>query len=197
MSENSLFALLLRAPWPVSFALVGVIALAARALLPPAYFLTGALAGFPFLVVGCVAAWRQLRAPRPAQVAAQLQALDAMHWRDFAARLEAAWGRAGHAVERLDGSGNNSNDTSGGAADLCLNKGGQSTLVSARRWKAAAHGVEPLRALHAAMLARAAPAGIYVLGQGGQLSDKAGAFAREHAITVLQGQALARLLLGR
>lgn len=190
ISENSLFALLLRAPFWVSCALAGALALAAQALLPPAYALAGALSGFPFLVVGAIAGWRQLRAPRPAQLVALEQALATMRWSDFAALLEAAWGRAGHCVERIGDHG------SGAAADLCLTQGGRATLVSARRWKAAEHGIEPLRALHAAMLERAAPAGIYVLGQG-RLSDQASAFARTHSIALLQGQALARLLLGR
>jgi restriction system protein len=34
MSKNSLFAILLRSPWWMSFGLVAAIALAARALLP-------------------------------------------------------------------------------------------------------------------------------------------------------------------
>ncbi len=75
-----------------------------------------------------------------------------------------------------------------------LTQGGKTTLVSAKRWKAATHGVEPLRELHAAMLASEAPAGVYVAALG-QVSDNAHAFAREHGIVVLQGDAVAQLLL--
>lgn len=185
MAEKSLFAMLLRSPWWISFALVAVIVLAAGALLPREYFVVGALAGFPILVVGCIAAWRQLRAPSPAKVAEMLDAVQSMPWRSFADTLNTAWTREGCTVQHLP---------AGGAADLALAKGGQTTLVSARRWKAATHGVEPLRDLHAAMQARGATAGVYVVAQG-QLSDNARAFARDHGIVVVQAEALAQLLL--
>jgi len=186
MSENSLFAVLLRSPWWISFVVVGLIALAAGAFLPKEYFVVGALAGFPIFVVGCMAAWRQLRAPHPAKVAEMLEAVASMPWRSFADTLDAAWARAGYTVERLNG-----NNTS---ADMRLTQGGKTTLVSAKRWKAATHGVEPLRELHAAMVAADAPAGVYVAALG-QVSDNAQVFARDHGIVVLQGDAVAQLLL--
>lgn len=187
MAEKSLFAMLLRSPWWVSFLVVGLIVLASGALLPKEYFVVGALAGFPIFVVGCIAAWRQLRAPSPAKVAEMLDAVHSMPWRGFADTLDAAWTREGCTVERLP---------AGAAADMALSKGGQTTLVSARRWKAATHGVEPLRDLHAAMQARGAAAGVYVVTQG-QLSDNARIFARDHGIVVMQGEALAQMLLNR
>ncbi|KAH1282036.1 hypothetical protein KXX11_004006, partial [Aspergillus fumigatus] len=73
-------------------------------------------------------------------------------------------------------------------------QGGKTTLVSAKRWKAATHGVEPLRELHTAMTTADASAGVYVAALG-QVSDNAQAFAREHGIVVLQGDAVAQLLL--
>ncbi|MFY3386086.1 restriction endonuclease [Paracidovorax sp. MALMAid1276] len=187
MAEKSLFAVLLRSPWWISFAVVGLIVLASGALLPKEYFVVGALAGFPIFVVGCIAAWRQLRAPSPAKVAEMLGAVNSMPWRSFADTLAAAWERDGCTVERLAGSG---------AADLALTRGTTTTLVSARRWKAATHGVEPLRELHAAMQARDASAGVYVITQG-QLSDNARIFARDHGIAVLQDDGVARLLLNQ
>ena len=69
MAEKSLFAVLLRSPWWISFGVVGVIVLIAGALLPKDFFVVGALAGFPIFVVGCIAAWKQLRAPSPTRVA--------------------------------------------------------------------------------------------------------------------------------
>ncbi|WP_436126813.1 restriction endonuclease [Acidovorax sp. LjRoot117] len=187
MAEKSLFAMLLRSPWWVSFLVVGLIVMAAGALLPKEYFVVGALAGFPILVVGCIAAWKQLRAPNPARVAEMLDAVASMPWRSFADTLAAAWTRAGYAVERLPANG---------AADLCLTQDGRTTLVSARRWKAATHGVEPLRELHAAIQARGSSGGIYVATHG-QLSDNARLFARDHGIAVLQGDAVAVLLLSQ
>jgi restriction system protein len=186
MAEKSLFAVLLRSPWWISFLAVGVIVLAAGAFLPPQYFVVGALAGFPIFVVGCMAAWRQLRAPAPQKVAEMQETIASMPWRSFATTLAAAWGRAGYTVERL-------NDNFSGA-DLSLQNKGRTTLVSAKRWKAATHGVEPLRELQQAMLARDAQDGIYI-AMGGVVSDNAQNFARAHGISVMQGNAVAQLLL--
>ena len=185
MSPNSLFAILLRSPWWISFALVGAFSLAAVALLPRDYALAGVLGTFPFFAVGCIAAWRQWRAPSAARTSAMQASLQAMPWRALADALEAAWIAQGYQVERL---------APGGAADFVLSRGGQIQLASARRWKAAHHGVEPLRELHAMMQKRAVPAGLYLLGQG-ELSENARLFARDHGLTIVQGDALAQLLL--
>lgn len=186
MAEKSLFAMLLRSPWWISFLIVGLVILVSGALLPKEYFVVGSLAGFPVFVVGCIAAWRQLRAPSPARVAEMLDAVASMSWKTFADTLAAAWTRDGFTVERLPGNG---------AADLVLAKGGRATLVSARRWKAATHGVEPLRELHAAMRSREASAAVYVATHG-QVSDNARIYARDHGIELLQGDAVALHLLG-
>lgn len=183
MSPNSLFAILLRSPWWVSFVLVGVITLVAGAFLPAEYFIFGALGGFPIFVVGCIAAWRQMRAPSASRVAAVRAEVQALGWRAFADRLSAAWAHQGYAVQASARPG----------ADLELTQAGQTTLVSARRWKAATHGLEPLRELHAAMQASGAAQGMYVVANG-SLSDNARIFARGHGITVLQGDGLASWL---
>lgn len=185
MSENSLFALLLRSPWWISFVLVACVALISKALLPSEYFIYGALGGFPIFVVGCIAAWRQLRAPSAAKVQTMLDQTQAMPWAKFSQALTRAWAGQGYGV----------NAPSKGAVDLRLTRNGQTTLVSAKRWKAATHGVEPLRELYSAMQAENAQGGIYVAGQG-TVSETAALFARDHGITILQGPALAVLLLG-
>ena len=186
MAEKSLFAMLLRSPWWVSFVVVGLIVLASGAFLPKEYFVVGALAGFPIFVVGCIAAWKQLRAPNPAKVVEMLDAVASMPWRSFADTLASAWTRVGYTVERL-------NNHPG--ADMRLALGGKTTLVSAKRWKAATHGIEPLRELYNAMQAQNAQGALYVAGQG-SVSESAALFARDHGITLVQGPALAALLLG-
>ena len=184
MPPNSLFAVLLRSPWWISFALVGLIALVAFALLPAQYAVVGALGGLPIFVVGCMAAWRQMHAPSPARVAQALQAAQTMPWRGFADTLAAAWRQGGFEVQQLDG----------GAADFCLTKSGSTTLASARRWKATTHGVEPLRELQAEVQRQGARAGVYVALQGA-VSEQARGFARDNALALLEGDALATLLL--
>ena len=182
MSKNSLFAVLLRSPWWISFLLVGAIAVAATALLPAVYVPVGVMGGLPFLVIGVMAAWRQWHAPNPARLAEALERARNMSWPDFSNALEQAFVAQGYEVSRLKG----------GAADLQLVKGGKVTLVSAKRWKAASVGVEPLRELAAAKEALAAHLGTYI-GLG-RLTDNARRFAQEQGVHVMTGDALAILL---
>ena len=182
MAPNSLFAILLRSPWWISFIVAGAIISASIAWLPARFAIYGAIGGLPIAGVGLVAAWRQLRAPSAVQLSANVDAALAMPWREFSKALENAWQQAGYSVERVEG-----------AADLRLTEKGQVTLVSARRWKAASHGVEPLRQLHAAMQAQGADAGIYIAAQG-IVTEQAQTFARDHSLTLLPASALAQLL---
>lgn len=184
MSPNSLFAILLRSPWWISFVIAGLIGVGASVLAPDPYKLAGALGSLPLVGVGCVAAWRQLRSPSAAQADGALAVAVNQPWRDFAATLQSAWQAGAAQVQLLPGP----------TADLRLTQGGRVTLVCARRWKAATHGAEPLRQLASAMQAEGAADGIYVLAQGA-LSDSARLFARDNNIVVLQGAALAQLLL--
>ncbi|WP_342666080.1 restriction endonuclease [Simplicispira psychrophila] len=185
MAPNSLFAILLRSPWWISFVLAVAIMSASLAWLPARFAVYGAIGGLPIAGVGLIAAWRQLRAPSAMQVSANVDAALAMPWRELSKALENAWQQAGYSVERLEGTE--------GAADLRLTEKGQVTLVSARRWKAASHGVEPLRQLHAAMQAQGADAGIYIAAQG-IVTEQAQTFARDHNLTLLPASALAQLL---
>ena len=182
MAENSLFAILLRSPWWISFAVVTLFVLASFALLPPRYVVFGWMGALPFLVIGSIAAYRQLRAPSARTVEQTLQRAGSLTWPDFCAALEQAYQNQGYAVSRLDGK----------AADLRLNRSAQTTLVAARRWKAASHGVAPLRALDAARRAQDASHCRYVTL--GEPNDHARLFAKANAIELVNGAALVQLL---
>ncbi|MET0312571.1 MAG: restriction endonuclease [Burkholderiaceae bacterium] len=181
-APNSLFAILLRSPWWISFAVAAVIVTASKALLPENLWIYGAMGCFPFVVIGFMAAWKQLRAPSSAQVQALLDKAASSSWKDFSASLEAGLRKDGGTVTRMPGP----------AADFEVVKGARTALVSAKRWKAANHGVEPLRELHEAMRARDASESIYV--SLGALSDNAARFAKANNVRVLQGAELAQLL---
>jgi restriction system protein len=172
MSEKSLFAVLLRSPWWISFVLVAVIALAAGALLPKEYAGVGMLGGFPFFVIGCMAMWRQRNLPSAAELEKGLSMLSSMGWRDFSALLETAFTRQGYTVKHLNG-----------AADMQLEKKGVLTVVSAKRWKAAALGVESLRELVAARDALEARNCVCITL--GQVSAKANEYAEQNRITLI------------
>jgi restriction system protein len=137
MSEKSLFATLLRAPWWVSFLVMFGVALVAGALLPEAYKVAGMLGAFPFFVIGVMAAWRQRNAISASRIEELVAQARSMGWRDFSVLIEEALRQQGFVVTRL-------ND---GPADFQIEKNGRVTLVSAKRWKAATVGAEHLREL--------------------------------------------------
>jgi restriction system protein len=180
MSEKSLFAVLLRSPWWISFVLVAVIALAAGALLPKEYAGVGMLGGFPFFVIGCMAMWRQRNLPSAAELEKGMSMLSSMGWRDFSALLETAFTRQGYTVKHLNG-----------AADMQLEKKGVLTVVSAKRWKAAALGVESLRELVAARDALEARNCVCITL--GQVSAKANEYAEQNRITLISDADLVML----
>ena len=180
MAPNSLFAILLRSRWWISFALAGVVTLLCMALLPAHVAPFAAIAATPLWIVGCIAAWRQLRAPSPAQVQQLLAECANQPWRSFAEQLENAWRAEGYTVQAVNE----------GVVDFRLERSGQTTLVSARRWKAAHHGVEPLRELQAARAPQATA--VYIALQA--LSENAALYARDQQLVVLSGTALAALL---
>ena len=144
MSEKSLFAALLRAPWWVSFLVMLAVALVAGALLPDAYKTAGMLGAFPFFVIGVMAAWRQRNAISANRIQALLEQARGMGWRDFSVLVEEALRQQGFVVTRV----------SDGPADFLIEKNGRVTLVSAKRWKAATVGAEHLRELLAARESR-------------------------------------------
>lgn len=182
MAKNSLFAVLLRSPWWISMLLVLAFGLASAALLPAAYVPFGVMGALPFLVIGLMAAKRQWAIPSPARVAETLAKAAALPWREFADTLDAAYRAQGYDVERLNTKG----------ADLALRKGGRSTLVAAKRWKAANQGIEALRELATEMQAREVGQGIYI--SLGGVTENALRFAQAQNIQLVADTALAQLL---
>ena len=181
VSENSLFSILLRSSWWISFAVALGVLVLARLIAPEAYFVPAASLALPFLVIGAIAAWKQLRLPGAARVTATAEAVNAMSWREFSALMEQAFQREGYTVTRLDG-----------AADFKLVKMGKTTLVCCKRWKAASHGLEPLRELDRRREAEEAHDALYVALDG--VTDNARGFAGKHRIRLVEGQELAGLL---
>jgi len=184
MAEKSLFAILLRSSWWVSFAIAAGIALVARVVLPEQYAVGGMLAAIPFAGIGFVTAWRQLRAPNAARVAAAIKEIESMSWRVFSSALEDAFRRDGYAIKRLEGS----------SADFEMTKAGRTSLVSCKRWKAASTGIEPLRELVALAKARDAHEGIHIALGG--VTENARRYAAENKLRLLGGAELAQLMPG-
>ena len=183
MAPNSVFAILLRKPWWISFLVAGAFTLVAFALLPEDLRVVGALGALPFFVIGIIAFKRQWDAPSARQVEAITQAVAAMGWAEFSRALVQAYEREGYAVTRVEGGG-----------DLLLERAGGKTLVAARRWKAARHGEDGVQALVDAARAQEAASCVYLAL--GELSPNARKRVREHGVRWVQGPDLAQLLRG-
>jgi restriction system protein len=182
MSDRSMFAVLLRSPWWVSFVVVAAISLASSALLPNEYKLMGALCSFPFAVIGVMAAWRQRSHLSPSQAGALQSALANMNWREFSPLLSQAFMRQGYTVTAF----------TNGAGDFILTRQGQTTLVCAKRWKAAAWGIDNLQTLLSESESHSASQMICVSLQA--MPNTLKSFATQHRVTWLTGQSLWSLI---
>lgn len=181
-SPNSIFAVLTRKPWWVSGLVAAGIAAIALLALPPVVAPAGVCAAVPFIVIAGISAWRRRDLPSAQAIDNTVAAVGAMPWTKFADILVSGFKRDGSTVEYL----------SDKRADLTLTRSGRVAIVSARRFKVARTGVEPLNALLSAQKALDANESIYVTI--GEISDSARAFAREHNIQFMTGAELARLL---
>ena len=181
MNENSLFAILLRSSCVWSFGIAAVLIAAMVAVLPEAYRIVGVVSGLPFVVIGCMSAWRQLRSPSASRIARTAEAVRAMSWSEFRAALTDAYRRAGYDVQPIEG-----------PADLELRKEWRRSIVSCKRWKVGRTGVEPLRDLVKAKEAREAHECMYVAV--GEISDNAREFAKKNAVALIGPAELARIM---
>ena len=172
MAENSIFAILLRNPWWISFLIAAAFSLLMAALLPKHLVVFGMMGAFPFVITGAVALKRQWGAPSPAKLQAELDRLSGLSWRDFSAELEAKFVKQGYQVTRLNG----------GAADFKLEKQGTITLVTAKRYKANTHGVEALQALVTQQEAQGADKVMYVCLS--PVTAQAAKFAKEKGLVL-------------
>lgn len=178
MHENSLFAVLLRSPWWVSLLIAIAIAAGLRVFLPLEFAIFG---GLPFVVISCVAGWRQFKRPGAKRIAATLGRARALSADAFCAALEESFRRQGYSAKRGEG-----------AADLVVTQKGIVTVVGCRRWKAARTGIEPLREFDAATSEQGAHKRLYVAA--GEVTDTARAFAAKKGIALLGEEELATLL---
>jgi restriction system protein len=190
VSENSLFAILLRSSWWISFAVALALLLLVRLFVPEEYLLPASSLALPFLIIGGIVAWKQFKRPGAKRVAATIEAVTAMTWREFSVLVEQAYRREGYTVAPLAGSADFRLDKT---VDLgSMGKKDKTTLVCCKRWKAASHGLEPLRELDRQLEAENAHEAFYVALDG--VTDKAREFAGKHRIHLVGGPELTTLL---
>ena len=183
MSENSLFAILLRSRWWASLAIAAGITGLARALLPQDLWAFGAFGAVPFLVISALAARRQWKTPSSARIDEVSEACQSLSRGAFLALMTQALTDAGHKVQHAD------------PATLLVEKSGRRTVYDCARWKAASSGVEPIQAL--ALLTTRHQAHDAVFVTLGDVAQAARAHAARAGIRILGPAELALLLRGR
>ena len=181
MSQNSLFAYLLRSPAWFSFAFAVALAFIGRFFLSDNMAFYAFSFAIPFVIIGSMVIWKRRGLPSAARVSSTVEAVAAMSWREFSQLMRQAFEREGYVVSPCTG-----------AADFRLVKGGRTALVSCKRWKAASHGIEPLRDLYATRDAQEANDALYVAV--GDLTENALSFAQKNRIKLIQGPELTLLL---
>jgi restriction system protein len=179
MPRETLFQLLSRSPWWVSELVACALFALVQLFLPAIVAFATAL---PFVGIGVYAAWRQLRAPSGANVAAALEKIRSMSWESFSAVIQEAFRRDGYEVFELGR----------GAADFELRKGGKVAIASCKRWKVVQTGVGPLRELYEEMRSRDAQEGIYV--SAGDFTPTAREFAAGKPLRLLNDRPLGALV---
>lgn len=185
LPRNSLFAMLLRSPWWISFAVAGVLSLVAMALLPEAYRVVGALSSLPFVIIGAMALKRQWSLPGAQEITQAARTLSVLNWQQFQPLALAALTEDGRVVREHQGA----------AADFIIHDAKGCRLVSAKRWKSARLGVESLRDLSEAFDHSGASAGLILFL--GEVTEPAARFAASNQIEIWGAAELAARLRGR
>ncbi len=184
LPRNSLFAILLRSPWWISFAIAGGLSMLAMALLPTDYRVVGALSSLPFVVIGVMALRRQWNLPGAKEIERTTQTLATLNWQQFAPLAQVA----------LTGPGCVVREHRSAAADFVIHDANGSRLVSARRWKSARLGVESLRELSQMFNDAGASGGVVMFL--GDVTEPASKFAIGNRIEIWGAPELARRLRG-
>lgn len=185
MAENSLFAILLRAPFWYSLVLALAIVILSAALFGMKASIFGIAAALPFFGIGIMAAWRQWHEPGEREIQELMDSVSGMAAKDFTRLVGDAYEKQGYEVEPFAGK----------AADLKLTRGWRIILVCTRRFKAARQGVEPLKELKQVSKEHEATGLVYVCL--GQVTDNARKFAADNNIELVDAVKLAQLKSGR
>ncbi len=145
-----------------------------------------------FLAGAALSAWRRRERRQLAADVADVPAnqgaaaLHGLSWQQFEKLVGEGFRRQGFRVVESGGAG------ADGGVDLVLNKGGETTLVQCKHWRALKVGVTVVRELYGVMAARGAANGIVVTS--GQYTADAMAFAEGRNILLVDGKGLQALI---
>lgn len=139
-----------------------------------------------FVCVSVMSAVHRRDRERSVDVQSGLESLKAMDWKAFERLVAEAFGRQGYRFSYDLESGPD------GGVDVKLRKDGRVTVVQCKKWKLATVGVAVVREMFGVMHACGADA-VMVVTTGG-FSPDALAFAKGKPITLIDGQALWKLV---
>lgn len=113
-------------------------------------------------------------------------ALRTMSWRDFERVVGEAFRMRGYSVTETGGGG------ADGGIDLTLTRGGETSLVQCKQWRAYKVSVNVVRELYGVMAAQGAAAGFVVTS--GVFTAEARSFAQGRNIELIDGAALKKMI---
>lgn len=185
MSENSLFAVLLRSAWWYGIA-IGLALIAISLILFSGQFLIFGITGaIPFFVIAGIAGYKQSKQPSRERVQEVYDQTRKMNAKQIANKIAAPYIEARYDSEPFKGD----------AADLLLVRGNRSYLLCAKRFKVGNTGVEPLKKLVAVGEKVEATGYLYVAL--GEISDAAVDYANQNDVEIIQATRLAAFFDGQ
>ena len=141
------------------------------------------------LAAAAASAWKRSRSKSLVQgitASDSAASLDGISWKEFELLVGEAFRQKGYKVKELGGAGPD------GGVDLLLAKGGETTLVQCKQWKAFKVGVEVVRELYGVMAAKGAANGIVVTS--GEFTKDAKEFARGRNVRLIAREELFAML---
>jgi len=179
MSENSLFAILLRSPWWYSLLIGFVFITLGLVLLGGQYLIIGICGALPFFGIAGVAGYKQMQQPSLKRV----QEVDKQARKMTSAQITDKISKC-YEQERFDRT-----VFKGNAADVELIRGNRIVLLCSKRFKVGNTGVEPLKQLVAAGASIEASEYLYVAL--GDISAAAREYASRNNIQLITATKLA------
>ena len=197
MRKDSIFEVVMRAPWPIGVGLAVLVFLvfhtyqlvAPQTQLSQAIFSVVRMAAYAFIAMFLLAAFlsfltQKFRSKR-FKTTKSMSDLRSFTWRQFESIIGELFREQGYFVmETPEGPDN--------GVDLVLRKDGEKTYVQCKHWKTNSVGVEKVRELLGSMSAGGAQCGIFVTS--GSYTKPAIDFARDCGIKLVGGDELAKLI---
>ncbi len=185
MSNNSLFAILLRSPWWYSVC-IGLFFITLSVIFARGQYLPfGIFIALPFFGIAGYAGYKQFQQPSHKRILEVDQLARKMSATEVAEKIVSRYAEKGYETDVFKGAG----------AEFELARSYRKILLSTKRFKAANAGVEPLKQLVAVGEKEEATGYLYVAL--GEISEAARGYAKENNIELIQANRLTAFFDGK